>query len=263
MIASSPLISILTPSYNQGRYIEQNIRSVAEQKYARIEHIVIDGGSTDETVSVLKKYPHVKWVSEPDRGQADALNKGLNRATGDLIGWVNSDDFYADNVFTQVAARFEDRRVQWSVGDVLNYNGESGAARYVRSPTITYDSLIRNPDNVRQQGAFFRASTLRSAGGWDPDLYMVMDLDLWLRLARVSPPQMVHEQIAYFRFHAAQKSQLSRCMLQTREIDRVLQRCGASSATRLRYRAKKQYWWLKGMAKMGLIQAGLVHNELI
>lgn len=263
MKASTPLITILTPSYNQGRYIEQTIQSVAAQGYTPFEHIVIDGGSSDNTVSILKRYPHVKWISEPDRGQADALNKGLGMATGDIIGWVNSDDFYADDVFRNIAALFKDNGVQWSVGDVVNYDNTSGAAVYVHSPAITYDSLMRNPDNLRQQGAFFRTEAIRNAGGWDPDLYMVMDLDLWLRLARVTPPRMVHDRTAYFRLHPAQKSQLKMAMLQTREIDRVLRRYGAPPSTRFRHRAKKRYWWLKGIVKIGLIQAGLLHNEFV
>src|SRR3982750_267888 len=116
-----PLISILTPSYNQGRYIQQTITSVLAQKYPRLEHIVIDGGSTDDTVSILKRYPHLKWISEKDRGQADSLNKGLAIATGSIVGWVNSDDFYAPGVFSRISEIFEDPDVQWLVGDVANY----------------------------------------------------------------------------------------------------------------------------------------------
>ena len=83
-------ITILTPSFNQGAFVEKNIQSVMSQDYADFEHIIIDGGSTDNTVDILKKYPHLKWISEPDEGQADALNKGLAMATGDIVGWINS-----------------------------------------------------------------------------------------------------------------------------------------------------------------------------
>jgi cellulose synthase/poly-beta-1,6-N-acetylglucosamine synthase-like glycosyltransferase len=255
--SNPPLISILTPSYNQGKYIEQTITSVLEQNYPRFEHIVIDGGSTDETVSVLKRYPHLKWVSERDQGQADSLNKGLRMATGDLVGWVNSDDYYAKGVFHRVREIFEDGSVKWAIGDVVNYYEVSGVELYMSSQTVTYQSLINDPDILRQQGAFFRTELLKEAGGWDPALYMVMDLDLWLRLAQIDSPRMVHQPTAYFRMHAEQKTTLVRNMLQSREIDDVLRRHGASTANRLRQLAKKRYWRLKSVIKVGLRNAGL------
>lgn len=251
------MISILTPSYNQGAYIEENIRSVLGQRYDPVEHIVIDGGSTDDTITVLKRYPHLRWISEPDRGQADALNKALRLASGDIVGWINSDDFYAPGVFSRIASVFEDDQVQWCIGDVVNYDDRSGAEQYVKSPDITYQALLRDPDAVRQQGAFFRASAIRAAGPWDPDLHMVMDLDLWLRLAHACPPLMVHRKTAYFRVHPAQKTQLSACIRQTGEIERVLLRHGVSGARRLCYRTKRRFWWLKGVMKVGLQNAGL------
>ena len=256
-----PLISVITPSYNQGKYLEQTIKSVLEQNYPCVEHIVVDGGSKDDTVSILERYPHVKWVSEPDRGQADALNKGLRMATGDLVGWVNSDDFYEKGVFHRVSQLFEDESTQWAVGDVMNYY-DDGTQIYFRSEDVTYEALMHNPDLVRQQGVFFRRGLLHSVGGWDPALHMVMDLDLWMRLARIHPPRMLHERLAYFRIHPEQKTRAAFFGLQTREIDRVLKRYGASSATRLRHRARKRYWWAKGMVKRSLIGAGLLGAEL-
>jgi hypothetical protein len=132
---------------------------------------------------------------------------------------------------------------------------------HIRSETVTYNSLVRNPDLLRQQGAFFRTELLRASGGWDPDLYMVMDLDLWLRLAKMKPPQMVPEITAYFRMHSEQKSSLERHLLQTVEIDRVLRRYGVSPATRLRHRAKKRYWRLKGTIKLRLANAGIINSD--
>jgi glycosyltransferase involved in cell wall biosynthesis len=254
-----PLISILTPSYNQGRYIQQTIISVLAQKYPRLEHIVIDGGSTDDTVSILKRYPHLKWISEKDRGQADSLNKGLAIATGSIVGWVNSDDFYAPGVFSRISEIFEDPDVQWLVGDVANYYQATASEQYIVSQPATYESLIRDPDILRQQGGFFRADLLRRIGGWDPDLYMVMDLDLWLRMARVQPPYMLHEKIAYFRVHPDQKTGLARGGVQACEIDRVLRRYGVSPAIRFRQRAKKRVWWLKGLVKGRLERAGVLN----
>ena len=99
-------ISIITPSFNQARFIEQTILSVLRQDYPCVEHIVVDGGSTDGTIDIMRRYPHLIWSSEADNGQADALNKGLSKATGDIIGWINSDDYYADNIFAEVEGSF-------------------------------------------------------------------------------------------------------------------------------------------------------------
>ena len=97
-----PLISIVTPSLNQGAYIEENIKSVLEQKYPHFEHIIIDGSSTDGTIDILMKYGHVKWVSEKDNGQSEAINKGFKMAKGEIIGWLNSDDCYEPNTLFTV-----------------------------------------------------------------------------------------------------------------------------------------------------------------
>ena len=96
-------ISVITPSYNQGRYIEAAINSVLDQNYADFEHIIIDACSTDETVEVLQKYSHLKWISEPDEGQSDALNKGFKLAKGDIACWLNADDFYLPETFSKVS----------------------------------------------------------------------------------------------------------------------------------------------------------------
>lgn len=255
-----PLISILTPSYNQGAYIEQTIASVLAQDYPRLEHIVIDGGSTDDTVSILERYPHLKWVSEKDRGQADSLNKGLAMATGSIVGWVNSDDFYAPKVFFRICEVFEDQNIQWLVGDVANYFQGTENEACISSPSVTYDALMRDPDIVRQPGSFFRADLLRRVGGWDSELHMVMDLDLWFRMARIQSPYMLHEKIAHFRIHPAQKSEVARNGLQTLEIDRVLQRYGAPPSTRFRQRAKKRVWRMKSVVKEHLQHAGILDS---
>ena len=106
-LPSTLKFSVITPSFNNAQYIEQTIKSVLEQNYPNFEHIVIDGGSTDGTVEILKKHSHLKWVSEKDEGQADALNKGFRMATGDIIAWINSDDWYEPNIFGNIAEWFE------------------------------------------------------------------------------------------------------------------------------------------------------------
>jgi glycosyltransferase involved in cell wall biosynthesis len=252
------MISIITPSFNQGAYIEQTIQSVLNQNCGRVEHIVVDGGSTDDTVDILKKYPHLIWVSEKDRGQADALTKGLALAKGDIIGWVNSDDYYQDNIFAAVVSHFQRTDAQWVVGNLANVFDDGLEVVFRQSPKITFDALVREPDIVRQQSTFFRREALTSVGAWNADRYMVMDYDLWIRLAKVSPPVMVNENWAYFRNHAAQKSGLGNILRQSEEIASILRRENVALRLIASHRLKKRWYWMKGLAKEVLVNLGIV-----
>jgi len=255
---NGPVISIITPSFNQGAYIEQTIRSVLRQIHRGVEHIVVDGGSTDDTVDILKRYPHLKWVSEKDRGQADALNKGFAMSTGDIVGWINSDDYYEENIFGSVVAHFQATDARWMVGNLADVFDDAAPAVFRNSPKVTFESLVRDPDIVRQQPTFFRREALRSVGGWNADRHMVMDYDLWIRLARISPPAMISEDWAYFRNHAAQKSGHANIRRQSAEITDVLRRENVPSRVIASHRLKKTWYWAKGLAKGRLIDLGLV-----
>jgi glycosyltransferase involved in cell wall biosynthesis len=255
---NDPMISVITPSFNQGAYIEQTILSVLHQNYKQVEHIIVDGGSTDDTVEILKRYPHLIWVSEKDRGQADALNKALALSKGDIVGWINSDDYYQEDIFAAVVSHFRATDAKWLVGNLADvFDGGSTIVRR-SSPTISFDALVRNPDIVRQQSTFFRREALMSAGAWNPDRHMVMDYDLWIRLARTSPPVMVDENWAYFRNHAAQKSGHGNILRQSAEIAAVLRRENVASRLILRHRIKKAGYWAKGLVKERLINWGIV-----
>lgn len=118
----NPVFSVVTVSLNHGRFIEKNIRSVLAQDYPHFEHIIVDGGSTDETVDILKKYPHLKWTSESDRGQSHALNKGFARAKGDIIAWLNSDDYYAPKIFPVIAQALKDFPIVMGGCEVVDLN---------------------------------------------------------------------------------------------------------------------------------------------
>jgi glycosyltransferase involved in cell wall biosynthesis len=255
------MISIITPSFNQGAYIEQTIRSVLHQDFEHVEHIVVDGGSTDGTVDILKRYPHLVWVSEKDRGQADALNKGLALAKGDIVGWVNSDDYYEHDIFGSVAACFQRTSAQWVVGNLADVFDDGSQVVFRRSPTITFDALVRDPDIVRQQATFFRREALTAAGGWNADRYMAMDYDLWVKLAKVSPPAMVDENWAYFRNHAAQKSGGINILRQSKEIAAILRREKVAWQLIARHRTKKTWYWIKGHTKERLIGLGIVSQR--
>ncbi|MBP7435874.1 MAG: glycosyltransferase [Bacteroidales bacterium] len=103
-----PRVSIITPSYNQGQFIEKTILSVLNQNYHNFEHIIVDGGSIDNTLEILKKYPYLIWISEPDKGQSDTFNKGLKVSSGEIIGWLNSDDMYKQNIFSGIVKYFDE-----------------------------------------------------------------------------------------------------------------------------------------------------------
>ena len=253
-------LSIITPSYNQGDYIEQTIKSVQNQNYGNVEHIIVDGGSTDTTVEILKSYDHLIWVSEKDGGQADALNKGLALSTGDVIGWINSDDYYERNIFQNVMACFDAPETQWTIGNLTNLFGEKGFF-FRESPTVTYDNLIKSPDIVRQQPTFFRRDVLELAGGWNAEYFMVMDYDLWVRLAKIAPPLMVDENWAYYRNHSAQKSCHGNILKQSKEISTILRREQISWKRIARHQFVKRWYWFKGLVKERLINLNLVPGK--
>lgn len=255
--------SIITPSYAQGQYIRQNVESVLCQGWNDLEHIVVDGGSRDETVDILHGYPHLKWVSEKDKGQADALNKGLRMATGDIVGWINSDDYYVGGTLKKVAEVFADPAVQWVIGDISLFEETSGEFTAMKSPEVSWQSLQRNPDIVRQQGAFFRRDFLLQAGGWNTEFFMAMDFDLWTRLAKRSQPLMLGEQLAVFRIQKNQKSGLANLRRQTVEMTCVLQREKADPENILRLKAKKEWHWFKGTLKSWLVRLGILDRRFL
>jgi glycosyltransferase involved in cell wall biosynthesis len=255
-------ISILTPSYNQGPFIEKNIQSVLSQSYLDVEHIVIDGGSNDNTIEILKQYPHVRWVSETDEGQADALNKGLAMATGDIIGWINSDDYYEENIFHDVISHFENApSLQWIIGDITYHYTDANIFKRTKSQEITYKNLLNNPDIVKQQGVFFRKKILDDVRGWNKNLYMVMDFDLWVRIAQKHVPKMVHNNYAYFLWHANQKSSYKNTLKQVNEICTILRNNNVYWQDCLRLRGKKYFSMTKQLLKRFLINRGLIDEK--
>ena len=256
-------ISVITPSFCQGQYIRQNIESVLIQGWASCEHIVIDGGSNDDTVPILTSYPHLRWVSERDDGQADALNKGLRLATGDIIGWINSDDYYVAGAFQAVSEAFSDPSVKWVIGDISLLDEASSTMIPLRSPDVSWGSLQKDPDIVRQQGVFIRREFLLETGGWNKEFYMVMDFDLWVRLAKRSVPHMLNRQLAVFRIQKDQKSGLANLHRQTAELTKILQREGASSTSVIVLRLKKEWIWVKGQLKVLLIGLRLLDRRYL
>ena len=185
-LSYQPLVSIVTPSYNQGQFIEDTILSVQNQDYPCIEHIVIDGGSTDNTLDILRKYDSkITWISEKDEGQSDAVNKGFAMAKGEIIGWLNSDDLYFDrNVVSNVVKTFgEFKECHLVYGNFVDIDENNLILKvHHRSPRFSYNRLLR-ACYISQPTTFFRREIIENYE-LDVSLDFVMDLEFWLRLGR-------------------------------------------------------------------------------
>ena len=203
------LVSIVTPSYQQAKYLETTIFSVLEQDYTEIEYIIIDGGSTDGSREIIERYAHrlAYWVSEPDKGQTDAINKGFARARGDILAWLNSDDTYEPGAVSQAVALMK-AHPEWGLlyGDA-NFIDENGKVRGKFPARQTdYRRLRQGYVHIPQQAAFFRADLWRRVGPLDPSFYFAMDYDLWVRLARIAQVMYVSRHWANFRIHGDAKT---------------------------------------------------------
>lgn len=181
--ASWPRITIVTPSFNQGQYIEQTILSIIGQDYPNLQYIVMDGGSTDETVSILERYSDriSFWVSEKDNGQSHAINKGLAIADGDIFNWINSDDYLLPGALKAVAELFL-KHDALAVGTRSNVT-RGGKLDWVNSATKKHASVWESAweRGLNQQGLFFRMDCMRTLNGVDERYHYSMDLDLWVR----------------------------------------------------------------------------------
>ncbi len=211
-------LSIITPSFNQAGFLDRTIDSVLTQKAPfELEHIVIDGGSTDGTVELLQRRAaadgRLRWVSEPDDGQADALNKGVAMAGGEVIGWLNSDDLYKPGSLARVAETFAaDAGCRWLYGKVDIIDAEDREirrwiTRYKnrRMRRFGYAKLLTE-NWISQMGVFWRADAGREAGPFCEDLHWCMDYDFWLRLGSRHPGRFVDQELASFRWYPTSKS---------------------------------------------------------
>ena len=212
-MSDQPLVSIITPSFNQARYIEATIQSVLGQDYPRIEYIVIDGGSSDGTVDLLKKYDHklAYWVSEKDKGQTDAINKGFARATGDILAWINSDDTYEPGAIAAAVKYLQEHPEAGMVYADCNFINEDGRVigRFGSAQT-DYRLLRQGYVHIPQQTMFFRADLWKQVGPLDPSFYFAMDYDLWTRIAKHAPIRYLPGRTwANFRIHTSSKTNVN------------------------------------------------------
>ncbi|MBM9614402.1 glycosyltransferase [Desulfobulbus rhabdoformis] len=205
-----PRISIVTPSYNQGCYIEETIRSVLLQNYPNLEYIIIDGGSTDESVEIIKKYEPwlTYWGSEPDRGQSHAINKGFARCSGDILGWLCSDDILLNGSLEFVANNMKLDSSCWMIGGVKGYDERSGVTfcRPIPQSFGMINFLLWQSMSIAQPSVFWTRHLLDVTGSLHEDLHYCMDQDLWLRFFRVVPPTFAGCYLSRYRRHENAKT---------------------------------------------------------
>jgi len=204
-----PKISVITPSYNQGEFLERTIRSVLDQNYPNLEYIVIDGGSTDCSLEIIKKYAEhlAYWVSEPDLGQAHAINKGMKKATGEWLAWQNSDDIFYPNTFQSMAAAIWNRpEIDLVVGNINLIDVDDIVLRDIRYVTPSYAGLLSEGMLLANQASFWRTNVHRRIGFLTESLHYAFDYEWFLRLAKSSRGLHVNQIWGGYRLHGATKT---------------------------------------------------------
>ncbi len=207
-------VTIVTPSYNQGPFIERTIESVLSQRGDfELEYLIVDGGSTDETLSVLRRHGgRLSYVSEKDRGQSDAINKGFRMARGEVLAWLNSDDTYLPGALDAATRALRNGGARWCFGECRVIDEQD---REIRWAISRYKSWVSRRYSLRrllgrnfipQPATFFRRDLLEEAGLLDESLHYAMDYDLWLRFARIGNPAFIQRPLASFRWHGSSKT---------------------------------------------------------
>lgn len=240
-----PKISIVTPSYNQGNFLEETIRSVLLQNYPNLEYIIMDGRSTDDSVEIIKKYEPwlTYWVSEKDNGQADAIQKGFQKATGEIIGWLNSDDFYLPNILIKIGKKIKcDPNLEFIVGGGIVVNGDSRFIDKYYSFPQSFESLLAIGQFFNQASSFWRRDIYYGVGELDVGLSFCMDYDLFLRLTRRRQPSNIDCLISAFRLHPESKNTTIWDSVGLPETNLVRKRYGFDEWSENEKEIKRQYF---------------------
>ena len=207
---SIPRISIVIPSLNQGRFIEETILSILGQSWPDLELIVVDGGSTDETLEIIRKHAAsiAFWISEPDRGQADAINKGLRKATGDIVTWFGADDVYAKGIFAAVAETWRRNPNAIYAAPVANFYAR-GREQLVRPFGLSIDNVVqywKRQSRWHDPGLFWSRKVIDAVGDLDSSLHYAFDFDFLVRAMQHANVEYIDHVAAGFRLHESSKS---------------------------------------------------------
>ncbi|MCL2380193.1 MAG: glycosyltransferase [Treponema sp.] len=226
-ITNYPKISIITPCFNSGRFLEETIQSVLDQKYPNLEYIIIDGGSTDNTLDIIKKYEEklTYWISEKDEGMYDAIQKGFDKSTGEILAWINSDDLYHKKslfIIAELFSKFE--KIQWLVGASTFYDecGRGIIAKQSRKFT-KYDFLLGDYKFIQQESCFFRKALYEKAGSYvDKNLKYAGDFELWFRFFQYEKLYVVDALIGGFRVRSSNQLSLEGFPKYLEEAENIL-----------------------------------------
>ena len=228
---SLPTIALVTPSLNQGRFIRSAIQSVLAQEYSGLEYLVMDGGSIDDSCEVTSEFePLLTLIREKDEGQSDAINKGFSRVSGEIIGWLNADDYYAPGTLEKIATVFAEHPEVGLVYGHAEYVDEVGQplGPAAQIEPFDLDRLLTIGNFIVQPSAFFRRSAFEAVGGLRKDLHWSMDYDLWIRLGKRYRVLHIPETLAYVRCYAGTKTALGG-RRRFAEVEQVIRSNGGSS----------------------------------
>lgn len=241
-----PRVSVVTPSYNQAQFIEETIRSVLLQDYPALEYIVVDGGSNDGTLDILRRYEDwLCWVSETDKGQTDAINKGLRMATGDVLAYLNSDDTYCPGGICKIAAFFRAHPdVGLVYGDCQVVDEPGGHLGYLPRHAFSLRRMIERGEFIPQQAAFWQRAAMEQAGMFDESLHFAMDYNFFIRVAQAFPVAYLPELVASFRMHGTSKT-VSQSEKHWRETLAVSERYGLKPWTLWYWIRRLRHWGLQ------------------
>ncbi len=201
------MISVITPSLNSGAYLEEAIRSVGEQRYTNFEHIVVDGGSEDGTLDILRKYPHLKWISEPDAGQSEAMNKGFELSSGDIVVYLNADDYFKPGAFETVVAEISDT-AKFVIGqvDVLKPDGQG----FLNDPKTELADMLRwwqpNAYCYNSAGYFYHRRIQEQVGGFSVHDHFTMDYEFLIKARQITSFKKINKVLACFRLFPGTKT---------------------------------------------------------
>lgn len=244
---NSPKISIVTPSFNQAQFLERTILSILNQNYPNLEYLIIDGGSTDGSVDIIKKYEKylAYWVSEPDNGQTDAIKKGFEKSTGNILAWLNSDDIYLSGTLHKAANFFQEYiDTDLIFGNIYLIDENDNSIDELRFTDFDFETLIFEGGNLHQTGTFWKRDFYEKVGSINPRYEFSMDIDLFCRMGKLGKFTHINHYLAAFRIHDYSKSSTSKQKMREENLE-IFHRYIKKNASNEYLLYKKNYYRLK------------------